>query len=66
MHNPDFPAPIRKKIFVLDYDAYCEGLQDMEDIKKNIDVFHDKIENLFEENITKKLREKMEIISNGQ
>ena len=66
MHNPDFPAPIRKKKFVLDYDAYCEGSQDMADIRKNIDTFHDVIENLFEKNIKGKLRKKMEIISNGQ
>jgi uncharacterized protein (TIGR04255 family) len=46
MHNPDFPASITKKNFVLDYDAYSEGLLDMGDIKGKIDIFHDKIENV--------------------
>jgi len=29
--NPDYPAVIRKKIFTLDYDAYCQGPQDFND-----------------------------------
>lgn len=59
MHNPDFPAPIRKKIFVLDYDAYYTGLQDLKDIESNLFTFHEEIEKLFEENITDGLREVM-------
>ena len=62
MHNPDFPVPIRKKIFILDYDAYYQGPQNLEEIKQSIDKFHEEIEALFEANITDKLRGLMEII----
>ncbi len=59
MHNPDFPAPIRKKIFVLDYDASYIGLQDLKDIESNLFAFHEEIKKLFEENIEDGLREVM-------
>lgn len=59
MHNPDFPAPIRKKIFILDYDASYRGLVDKGDIKPTLNGFHQRIEDLFEECITDKLREVM-------
>lgn len=62
MHNPDFPAPIRKKIFILDYDAYYQGPQTLEDIKQSIDKFHEKIQALFEANITDNLRDLMEVV----
>lgn len=66
MHNPDFPSPIRKKIFILDYDAFYDGLQDMEDIKANIDIFYERIEALFENNIKDELRNLMEPMENGE
>lgn len=56
MHNPDFPTPIRKKIFILDYDAYVTTLQDLSDIQENIIRFHDEIENFFENHIKEGLR----------
>jgi uncharacterized protein (TIGR04255 family) len=65
MFNPDFPALIRKKIFILDYDAYYNGPQDFEEIKSRIDIFHGLIEASFEQSIKNKLRDLMEPISNG-
>lgn len=59
MHNPDFPSTIRKKIFVLDYDAHFVGLQDLNEIELNLISFHDEINKLFEHNIKDKLREIM-------
>ena len=59
MHNPDFPAPIKKKQFILDYDAYMTGILDKEDILENLSVFHEEIEKLFEKSITDSLRVKM-------
>jgi uncharacterized protein (TIGR04255 family) len=56
MHNPDYPAPIKKKTFVLDLDAYYEGLQDTDEIMNNLDKFHGRIQSLFELSITEKLR----------
>lgn len=62
MYNPDFPAVIKKKIFILDYDAYYEGLLSFDDIKSKLPTFHDEIENLFESCINDKLREIMGVI----
>ena len=59
MHNPDYPAPIRKKIFVLDYDAYYTGLQDLKDIESNLSTCHEEIKTLFEKNIEDGLRDVM-------
>ena len=59
MHNPDFPATIRKKIFILDYDAYYTSLQEFIDIEPNLINFHDKIKKLYEKNTKKGLREIM-------
>jgi len=61
MHNPDYPAPIRKKIFVLDYDAYTTGLLTKEEIHQTLPILHDEIEQLFEKSITDKLRGIMDV-----
>jgi len=59
MPNPDFPATIRKKIFILDYDAYYTSLQELTDIEPNLINSHDKIKNLYEKNTKKELKEIM-------
>jgi uncharacterized protein (TIGR04255 family) len=47
MYNPDFPALIRQKLFVLDFDAYFEGLiSDKDTIKRKLEFAHEKIKNL--------------------
>jgi len=61
MNNPDYPASIRKKVFVLDYDAYSTSVMTKEEIKKNLVSFHDEIERLFEKSIKDKLREIMDV-----
>lgn len=63
MHNPDFPASIKKKLFILDLDAYCYGAQGETEIIENIDSFHEQIEKYFEKSIKNGLRE---IMVNGQ
>lgn len=65
MFNPDFPALIRKKVFVLDYDAYYQGPQDLAEIKGSIDIFHENIQTFFESSIKDKLRDLMGVIDNG-
>ncbi len=62
MHNPDYPAPIRKKIFLLDTDVYLDGIQTKDDISQNLEKFHQKAKSLFELSITQKLRD---ILSHG-
>jgi uncharacterized protein (TIGR04255 family) len=60
--NPDFPAPIIRPLFALDIDAYLQGLQEFSDLSANIDSAHDRIQALFEESITDRLREKMNVV----
>lgn len=59
MHNPDYPATIKKKLYVLDIDAYKVGILTIDEIEHIIPLLHDKIESLFEKSITPKLRDKM-------
>ncbi len=56
LFNPDFPAPIKQKNFILDMDAYNEGILDISEISKIIDNFHQKIQEMFENTITNKFR----------
>lgn len=59
MPNPDYPALIRKPIFVLDLDGYVHGLQNLAEVSENIDRIHAHIQRLFEASITNRLREIM-------
>jgi len=61
MPNPDYPAPIRKRIFVLDYDAYSVGVLTKDEIRQSLPVLHDEIESMFESCITDKLRGMMNV-----
>jgi uncharacterized protein (TIGR04255 family) len=60
MFNPDHPSPIKKKVFVIDSDAYKrDNIKDAEACN-TLDVLHDKISNMFENKlIMDKLRELM-------
>jgi len=60
VHNPDYPAPIRRRAFILDYDAYFQGLLEPQDIPDCLDKYHGAIQKMFERNITNKLREVMD------
>ena len=57
MHNPDYPATIKKKVFILDLDAYYSGLMNKNDIIEYFPKFHKSIQELFENSITEKYRE---------
>lgn len=54
--NPDYPAKIRRKHFVLDFDASQNDLFDRTDIVKSFDKFHGKIQEFFERSIGENLR----------
>lgn len=60
MFNPDYPAPIKKKLYTLDYDLYTSKLLDKSDIEETLNRFHEKANISFEEVITDDLREIME------
>lgn len=59
MHNPDYPAPIKRKMFILDTDVFLDSLQTRQEIESNLAKFHDKCIELFEHSITDNLREVM-------
>jgi len=59
IHNSDYPALIKQNSFILDYDAYYNGLIESADIKGQLKKFHDKIQELFEFSITEGLRKKL-------
>lgn len=57
--NPDYPAVIRKKQFVIDVDAYSHGAFEYTEISQFIEDGHSKIQDIFEKTITDKTRELM-------
>lgn len=63
MFNPDYPAPIKKKIYTLDYDMYVTKILNKSDIGETLDRFHEKVNRSFEEVITDELRKIMEPIN---
>ncbi|MCK5723742.1 MAG: TIGR04255 family protein, partial [Gammaproteobacteria bacterium] len=62
MFNPDYPAPIKKKIYTLDFDMYVTKILNKTDIEETLDRFHEKVSEFFEEVITDELRKIMEPI----
>lgn len=59
--NPDFPAHIRKPLFVLDLDGYSQGSQDLQEILTNVDRAHERIQDQFERSITDEFRQVMRV-----
>lgn len=59
MYNPDFPAPIRKKIFILDFDAYSNILFGINEIKAALPIYHENIVEYFEKSIKDGFRRKL-------
>ena len=56
IHNPDYPAQIKRKAFILDYDAYHQGILNIQDLSTSVDEYHNVIQHVFEDNITENLR----------
>lgn len=59
MPNPDYPAPVKRPLFVLDLDASISQAHDLKDVMTYMDDGHRRIQTLFERSITESLREKM-------
>ncbi|KZY43733.1 hypothetical protein A3733_17200 [Pseudoalteromonas shioyasakiensis] len=57
--NPDYPALIKQKQFILDLDSYFTGAYDLHEVHDCINYCHDKIQQLFEKSITSKTRKLM-------
>lgn len=60
MPNPDYPAPIKRPMFVLDLDASISQVHELASISDDITQTHIRIQDLFERSITDTLREKMD------
>lgn len=60
MFNTDYPAPIKKKTYTLDFDMYVTKLLDKTEIEQTLNHFHEKVSSSFEEVITGDLRKIME------
>lgn len=58
--NPDYPASIKRKQFVLDIDSSFTGALAQDDISRCVDSAHEKIQELFEESVTSRTRTLME------
>lgn len=59
MYNPDFPAAINKKVFIIDFDAYKEGIISSSEIDPLIGSCHSAIKEKFETLIGDDLRKLM-------
>lgn len=57
--NPDYPAPVRRRHFVLDIDSSYQGAIGMAEVDALIDSAHSKIQDLFEKAITEATRAEM-------
>jgi uncharacterized protein (TIGR04255 family) len=47
-YNSEFPNPIAKKEFALDYDCYSKNEIDISEVLSQIDIYHTAIKELFE------------------
>jgi uncharacterized protein (TIGR04255 family) len=59
MPNPDYPAPIRRRLFVLDYDAYVESGVAFDRWPEEADRLNRVIYDVFEDSIGDRLRKAM-------
>jgi uncharacterized protein (TIGR04255 family) len=59
MPNPDYPATIKRPLFVLDLDGYVRTAHELADSLQYFEQVHERIQELFEKSITDKLRERM-------
>lgn len=59
IHNSDFPNPVAKREFVLDYDCFSTVPTDAPEAEKYLLQFNDLIDDLFEKSIAEQLRQQM-------
>ena len=60
MPNPDYPASVKRPLFVLDLDASVSQAHDLAEAMTYMDDAHGRIQAIFERSITQVLREKMD------
>ena len=59
MYNPDYPSPIKRKVFIIDIDAHKHDIIPNDNVMPLLGEFHSKISTLFEKNIKDGLRRTM-------
>ncbi len=59
--NPDYPSPLKRPSFVLDFDAYIQAAHELRASLGYLDQAHACIQEIFERSITDKLRERMDV-----
>jgi uncharacterized protein (TIGR04255 family) len=59
--NPDYPAVMRRPLFVLDLDGYFQIAHGLSESLQYMDTAHQRIQDLFEKSITQRLRERMNV-----
>jgi uncharacterized protein (TIGR04255 family) len=63
MFNSEYPNPITRKEFVLDYDGYATEETELGGIEDVVDEIHGEIKKIFEDSIRQGLRDKMVVIA---
>ena len=48
MYNPDYPSPIKRKVFIIDTDAFRHDVIPNEIVLSLLEAFHNRISALFE------------------
>ncbi len=56
--NPDYPARIKQKAFILDLDAYNTSIQTKDEIISSLPILHQKIQKFFESSIKEEFKKK--------
>ncbi len=60
MYNSEFPNPISKREFVLDYDCYTKGPHDFNETFTLLDMMHDLVKKKFNDSIGSEIKEIIE------
>ncbi len=47
MHNPDYPGPLTRQVFLLDYDCWTDGVVEPEEMIDHLQTFRDEILEMF-------------------
>jgi uncharacterized protein (TIGR04255 family) len=56
IHNPNYPAPIRLRQYILDTDVQSLGIFESKDLKEKIETYQSKANEIFESAITDEVR----------
>jgi len=60
--NPDYPARIKQRQFVMDIDASSVGAFDFQEMITKVNSGHDRVQEIFEASITDVTREVMKVV----